>query len=130
MTDRELINTAREAMRNAYVPYSRFPTGVALECEDGVVVTGCSVENAAIALSVCAEHVAICKAVSEGHKKFTKIAIVSNGKNYCFPCGSCCQVLFEFAPSIEILSVRGDGRYVSYRLKDMLPKPFTNEFML
>lgn len=127
MTDRELINTAREAMKNAYVPYSRFPVGAALECEDGVVVTGCNVENAAFGSSVCAELTAVCKAVSSGRRRFRRIAIVADSKNYYYPCGNCRQVLNEFAPSIEILSVRGDGRYVSYRLSDLYPRPFISE---
>lgn len=127
MTDRELINTAREAMKNAYVPYSRIPVGAALECEDGVVVTGCNVENAAFGSSVCAELNAVCKAVSSGRRRFRRIAIVANSKNYYYPCGNCRQVLNEFAPNLEILSVRGDGRYVSYRLTDLYPKPFMSE---
>ena len=127
MTDRELINTAREAMKNAYVPYSRMPVGAALECEDGVVVTGCNVENAAFGSSVCAEQTAVCKAVSSGRRRFRRIAIVANSKNYYYPCGNCRQFLNEFAPNIEILSVRGDGRYVSYRLSDLYPRPFISE---
>lgn len=127
MTDRELINTAREAMKNAYVPYSRLPVGAALECEDGIVVTGCNVENAAFGSSVCAELTAVCKAVSSGRRRFRRIAIVANSKNYYYPCGNCRQVLNEFSPNIEILSVRGDGRYVSYHLSDLYPKPFISD---
>lgn len=124
MTDRELINAAREAMKNAYVPYSRFPVGAALECDDGVVVTGCNVENSALGSSICAEQTAVCKAVSSGKRRFRRLAIVAESQDYCFPCGNCRQILSEFAPNMEILSVRADGRYVSYRLSDLLPSAF------
>ena len=127
MTDRELINIAREAMVNAYVPYSRFPVGAALECEDGTVVTGSTVENAALSSSICAERAAVCSAVGKGYRKFRKIAICANSKNYYYPCGECRQVLNEFAPNLEVLSVRVDGRYVSYKLADLFPQPYTNE---
>ena len=75
MTDRELMSMAKEASMNAYVPYSRFPVGAAIECEDGAVFTGCNVENAALGSTICAERTACCKAVSEGHRSFRRIAI-------------------------------------------------------
>ena len=127
MTDRELINTAREAMKMAYVPYSRFPVGAALECEDGTVITGCNVENAAFGCTICAEQSAVCSAVSQGQRHFRRIAIVANSKTYCYPCGTCRQILMEFSPNIEVLSVRMDGRYVSYRLSSLLPQAFAIE---
>ena len=75
MTDRELMSMAKKASMNAYVPYSRFPVGAALECDDGAVFTGCNVENAALGSTICAERTACCKAVSEGHRSFRRIAI-------------------------------------------------------
>ena len=124
MTDRELINIAVEAAEEAYAPYSGFKVGAALECADGSVFTGCNVENASYGLSVCAERTAVFKAVSEGRRSFLRLAIFAEGEDYCMPCGACRQVLQEFAPQIEVLSVRGDGRYVSYALRELLPHPF------
>jgi len=129
MTDRELINCAQAAMRNAYAPYSRFPVGAALECEDGDVVTGCNVENAALGSTVCAERNAVCAAVARGKRRFRRIAVCAESSEYCVPCGACRQVLAEFAPNLEVLCVRADGRYVSYRLGDLLPNVFGRDFL-
>jgi len=125
MTDRELINIAVEASEKAYAPYSKFAVGAALECDDGTVFTGCNIENAAYGCTNCAERTAVFKAVSEGKREFRRIAIFADTEDYCMPCGTCRQVLNEFAPAIEVLSVRRDGRYVSYSLKELLPKSFS-----
>jgi len=125
MTDRELINIAVEAAEKAYAPYSKFAVGAALECGDGTVFTGCNIENASYGCTNCAERTAVFKAVSEGRKEFRRIAIFADTDDYCMPCGTCRQVLNEFAPSIEVLSVRRDGRYVSYSLKELLPRSFS-----
>ncbi len=126
MTDRALLNKAREAADNAYVPYSHFPVGAALECADGTVYTGCNVENAALGSTICAERTAIVKAVSEGRRKFVRLAIYGEGDNYCFPCGACRQVLAEFVSGgdMEILCTRSGGRYVSYKFSDLMPHCF------
>lgn len=127
MTDRELINMAFTALKQAYSPYSCLTVGAALECEDGSVFLGCNIENAAYGDTVCAERVAVYKAISEGRRKFRRIAIAANTGSYCMPCGSCRQVLAEFSPEMEILCAREDGRYVSYRLSELLPKRFEGE---
>ena len=124
MTDRELINLARDAAKNAYAPYSHFPVGAAVECFDGSVYAGCNIENAALGSTICAERAAVCAAVTAGKRRFRCIAIWSGGNEYCTPCGACRQVLNEFSPSMEVLSARADGRYVSYRLSDLLPASF------
>ena len=124
MTDRDLINLAAEASKKAYVPYSHFAVGAALECTDGTVFTGCNVENAALGSTICAERTAACKAVSEGHRDFAHIAVYGDGEGYCYPCGACRQFLAEFAPEMEVLSAKGGGRYVSYKLSEMLPYTF------
>ncbi len=124
MTDRELINNAYNAAKNAYAPYSRFQVGAALECADGTIVTGCNVENAALGCTTCAERTALVKAVSEGKRNFNRIAIYADGPEYCVPCGTCRQLLNEFSPNMEVLCVKGDGRYVSYSLNDLLPAAF------
>ena len=113
MNAKELVAVARLAAENAYVPYSNFPVGAALECPDGQVFTGCNVENAAYGSTICAERTAVFKAVSEGYRKFTKIAVWGKGDDYCFPCGACRQFISEFGLDIEIISARGDGEYVS-----------------
>ena len=124
MTDRDLINKAVEAMASAYAPYSHFQVGAAIECDDGSVVTGCNVENASLGATICAERAAVCAAVAQGRRRFRRIAIASSGLEYCMPCGTCRQVLQEFAPELEVLCARNDGRYVSYRLSDLLPHAF------
>ena len=126
MTDRDLINRAKAAMGFSYSPYSRFPVGAAIECEDGTVVTGCNVENAALGCTICAERTAVVKAVSSGHRKFRRIAIYSESMDYCTPCGTCRQVLLEFSPNVEVLCAKADGRYVSYRLTELLPEAFNS----
>ena len=124
MKDRELLEIAREAAKNAYVPYSRFPVGAALECTDGTVYTGCNVENAAYGSTICAERTAFVKAISEGKREFLRIAIHGEGENYCMPCGACRQFMHEFAPHMEVLCTKAGGRYVSYRLDKLMPYPF------
>ncbi len=124
MNDRELLRIAKEASLNAYVPYSGFPVGAALECEDGTVYTGCNVENAAYGDTICAERTAVVKAVSEGQRRFTRIAIYGEGQGYCMPCGSCRQVLSEFSPEMEVLCAKAGGSYVSYPLTRLMPYTF------
>ena len=124
MNDRELLRIAKEASLNAYVPYSGFPVGAALECEDGTVYTGCNVENAAYGDTICAERTAVVKAVSEGRREFTRIAIYGEGQGYCMPCGSCRQVLSEFSPEMEVLCAKAGGAYVSYPLTRLMPYTF------
>ncbi len=126
MTDRELINMAFAASERAYAPYSGFHVGAALECVDGTVFTGCNVENIALGDSICAERVAVGKAISERRRSFKRIAIAAESDEYCKPCGSCRQVLKEFSDDMEILCAKAGGNYVSYRLSDLLPEAFTH----
>ena len=124
MTDRELMDIAEKAAKNSYSPYSRFPVGAALECRDGTVYTGCNVENAALGSTICAERTAAVKAVSEGHTDFSRIAIWGEGRDYCMPCGACRQFLAEFSIDMEVLCTKAGGRYVSYKLRELLPHTF------
>ena len=89
MTDQELVAVALRARENAYAPYSRFRVGAALECADGTVYTGCNVENAAYGSSICAERTALVKAVSEGRRAFTRLAVAGDSGDPCWPCGAC-----------------------------------------
>lgn len=124
MTDRELIQRAFEMHRVSYVPYSRFPVGAAILTQDGRVFTGCNVENAAYGSCICAERTALVKAVSEGCQSFRRLAVVGNSTDYCWPCGSCRQMLYEFAPELEVLVAKKDHSFVKYRLRELLPQGF------
>ena len=124
MNDQELVKLAFSMLDRAYVPYSHFPVGAALLCADGTVFTGCNVENAAYGSCICAERTALVKAVSEGHRDFVKLAVAGRGEDYCWPCGSCRQMLFEFAPELTVLVARGDGVFVNTTLGELLPHGF------
>ena len=124
MTDRELMDIAEKAAKNSYSPYSRFPVGAALECRDGTVYTGCNVENAALGSTICAERTAAGQAVCEGHTDFSLIAIWGDGRDYCMPGGACRQFLAECSIDMEVLCAKAGGRYVSYKLRELLPHTF------
>ncbi len=125
MTDRELIELAFAMHQHSYVPYSRFPVGAALLCAGGVVFTGCNVENAAFGSTVCAERTALLKAVSEGHREdWTVLAVAGRGGDFCWPCGACRQMLYEFAPDLRVLAARGDGKWMEASLAELLPRGF------
>ena len=124
MTDQALVDLAFSMLERSYVPYSRFPVGAALLCPDGTVFTGCNIENAAYGPTICAERAAVAKAVSEGHREFSAIAVAGRSEDYCWPCGVCRQVLYEFAPELTVLVARGDGDYVKLSLKELLPHGF------
>ena len=125
MTDRELVQKAVEMQKFAYCPYSKFPVGAALLCADGSVFTGCNVESAAYGSTICAERTALLKAVSEGYREnWTAIAVAGRGDEFCWPCGSCRQMLYEFAPELRVLAVRGDGEFEEAKLSDLLPRGF------
>ena len=125
MTDQELVTRAFAMQKFSYVPYSRFPVGAALLCRDGTVFTGCNVENAAFGSTICAERTALLKAVSEGHRTdWAAIAIAGGGEAYCWPCGACRQMLYEFSPGLRVLAARGDGAFQSADLSQLLPHGF------
>ena len=125
MTDRQLVDLAFQMLERSYVPYSKFPVGAAIYCSDGTVFTGCNVENAAYGSTICAERTALVKAVSEGHRNdFERIAVVGNGIDYCWPCGACRQMLYEFNPNLTVLAANGDREFVSIPLYELLPQGF------
>ena len=125
MTDQELVRMAMDMQNYSYCPYSGFPVGAALLCEDGRVFTGCNVESAAYGSTICAERTALLKAVSEGCRSgWTAIAVAGRGEEFCWPCGSCRQMLYEFAPDLRVLAVRGDGTFEEMTLSDLLPRGF------
>ena len=121
-SEKELIEKAVAMLDMAYIPYSRFPVGAALECVDGAVYTGCNIENASYGLTNCAERTAAFKAVSEGHRKFKRIVIAGRCADYCWPCGACRQVLNEFGgPDLEVICRNGAGDVVHTTLGELLP---------
>ncbi len=126
MNDRDLVKLANDVRRLAYAPYSEFPVGAALLCADGTVVTGVNIENAVNGLSLCAERVALFKAISEGKREFVKIA-VSCQSDHCRPCGACRQVLHEHAPKLEVLMGNPQGDYTRTTIAELLPDAFTLE---
>lgn len=134
MTDKELVLKAIDAMKNSYSPYSNFKVGASLLTESGKVYTGCNIENVAFGPSICAERVAFFKAISEGEKNFSKIAVVG-GKDGIIssstpPCGVCRQVMREFCDdNFEILIVRENANYDKVLLKDLLPNSFKPEIL-
>lgn len=124
MTDIELCERAREMLKMAYVPYSGFRVGAAVECEDGEVYTGCNIENAAYGPTVCAERTAIFKAVSEGRRRFRRIAIAAETEGFTYPCGVCRQVMVEFSPELEVLLTNRRGEIKKLPLRELMPYSF------
>ena len=133
MKAKDLLKLAEEACETAYAPYSGFQVGAALECGYGTIIRGCNVENASYGLTVCAERIAVFKAVSDGHRKISRIAIAGRDKDQkfracCPPCGACRQVLAEFAgPDFRIVLGSSGGAYREYTLQELLPLSFELE---
>ena len=124
-----IVGAARVARERALAAFSEFKVGAALETTDGRVITGCNIENSTYGLTMCAERVAIFKAVSEGHRSFTRIAVVADTSQPTSPCGACRQMLWEFAGDIEVILADLDKIKTTHRLKDLLPHPFDARFI-
>jgi cytidine deaminase len=120
----DLVAAARLAREHASAAFSNFKVGAALETFDGAVITGCNVENATYGLTICAERVAMFKAISEGHRAFVRIAIVADTRDPTPPCGACRQILWEFGGNLEVQLANLEKRTAMYRLQDLLPMPF------
>jgi cytidine deaminase len=129
LSDSELIAAARKARLHARAEYSNFKVGAAIETADGTIVTGCNIENATYGLTVCAERVAIFKALSEGHRKFRRIAVAFDSHAPTPPCGACRQILWEFAGNIEVILATLRRERSHHQLKDLLPLPFDQRFL-
>jgi cytidine deaminase len=121
---RSLVEAARRAREHAVADFSKFKVGAALETTDGTIVTGCNVENVTYGLTICAERVAMFKALSEGHRHFSRIAIVANTDDPTPPCGACRQILWEFGGDLEIILANLTQEKGVHRLSDLLPLPF------
>ena len=124
-----LLAAALAARENAFAPFSKFKVGAALEDIDGRIHTGCNVENATYGLTVCAERVAVWKAISEGIRKFRRVAVAADTDSLTPPCGACRQILWEFCGDIEVALVNPRGKTETYRMKDLFPKPFDVSYL-
>jgi cytidine deaminase len=124
-----LLSAALAVRENAFAPYSKFRVGAALEDIDGRMHTGCNVENATYGLTVCAERVAVFKAISEGVRKFRRIAVAADTDDLTPPCGACRQILWEFCGDVEIVLVNPRGKTETYQLKELFPKPFDVSYL-
>jgi cytidine deaminase len=124
-----LIAEARRARRHARARYSQFKVGAALETRDGTIITGCNIENATYGLTICAERVAMFKALSEGHRRFARVAVVADTAEPTPPCGACRQILWEFGGDLEVILAnlrRETGRLA---LSELLPTPFDDRHL-
>ncbi|MBE3585546.1 MAG: cytidine deaminase [Thermoanaerobacter sp.] len=121
----KLINTARASRERAYAPYSGFRVGAAILTREGRLYSGCNIENASYSLTVCAERVAIYKAVSNGERQFAALAVIADSDGYCTPCGACRQVLAEFGREIKVYMCNRHGEYIVKDLSALLPLGFT-----
>jgi cytidine deaminase len=124
-----LIAAARQARENAHAPYSNFRVGAALRAQSGRIYTGCNVENASYGLTLCAERVAIFKAISEGERGFDSIAVVTDTATLTPPCGACRQIIWEFCGDVEILLANLEGKVERERAGKLLPRPFDSSFL-
>ena len=124
-----LIEAARQARRHAHAPFSKFLVGAAIEDAAGRIHTGCNVENATYGLTMCAERVAVFKAVSDGARQFRRIAVVADTGTLTPPCGACRQILWEFCGDAELVLANLEGKTETLRLKDLFPRPFDVRFL-
>ena len=124
----KLAAAAADGRDRAFAPYSDFKVGAAVETKDGTVYTGCNVESATYGLTVCAERVAIWKAVSEGEREFGRIAVVVDTDELTPPCGACRQVIWEFCGDVPVIMANLDGRSETLQMSDLLPRAFDSKF--
>ncbi len=125
----ELIQVAATARENAHTPFSHFKVGAALLTADDEIITGCNVENASYGLTMCAERVAIFKAISEGERKFVKICVVADTETLTPPCGACRQIIWEFCGDVEVLMANLQGETATLQMSELLPKAFDASFL-
>src|SRR5580658_5233282 len=122
--DNKLIEIARAAREHAHAPFSNFRVGAAVRTKSGKIYSGCNVENASYGLTICAERVAIFKALSEGEREFSAVAVVTDADNLTPPCGACRQIIWEFCGDAEVILGNLKGKTESHRMSALLPHPF------
>jgi cytidine deaminase len=128
MTD-ALLQAALDARAQAHAPFSKFHVGAAVEDDAGRIHTGCNIENATYGLTLCAERVAIFKAISEGARKFRRIAVAADTDDLTPPCGACRQIIWEFCGDVEVTLVNPRGKTETHRMSYLFPKPFDASFI-
>lgn len=124
-----LIETAKRARIQSVAPFSNFQVGAAVKTAEGTVYTGCNVESASYGLTVCAERVAIWKALSEGERQFTDLAVVADTETLTPPCGTCRQIIWEFARGARIVFANLEGKSEEFHIADLLPRAFDARFL-
>ena len=126
---KKLINTASKYQKNAYAPYSRFCIGASVQTQSGKIFGGANIENSSYPCGICAERVAVSKAISEGEKEFLAVAITSSGNDYTYPCGMCRQFLSEFG-NLKVILAKSISDYIETDLKELLPNQFDNKNLI
>ena len=124
-----LTEAALAARRNAHAPFSKFLVGAAIEDSGGQIHTGCNIENATYGLTICAERVAVFKAISEGARQFKRVVVAADTETLTPPCGACRQILWEFCGDVELTLVNLRGKSETFHLKDLFPRPFDASFL-
>jgi cytidine deaminase len=126
---KNLIESAKQARENAFAPFSNFKVGAALRTKSGKIFTGCNVENASYGLTMCAERVAIFKAISEGEKEFAQIAVVADTEDLTPPCGACRQIIWEFCGDVPVTFADLKDKAETVRMNELLPRAFDAKFL-
>jgi cytidine deaminase len=124
-----LLAAALAAREHAFAPFSKFRVGAAVEEAGGRIHSGCNIENATYGLTICAERVAIFKALSEGARQFRRVAVAADTETLTPPCGACRQILWEFCGDVDVMLVNLRGKIETYRLKELLPRPFDVSYL-
>lgn len=126
---KKLIESAKTAREKAHAPFSNFKVGASLSNENGEIFTGCNIENASYGLTMCAERVAVFKAISEGKQDFTQIAVVADTDELTPPCGPCRQIIWEFCGDIPVTMANLKGDSETMKMSELLPRAFDNKFL-
>lgn len=126
---KELVEAATKAREKAVAPFSKFKVGAALKTKDGKIYTGCNIENASYSLTICAERVAIFKAISEGETEFEEIAVVADTEELTPPCGPCRQIIWEFCGDIPVTMTNLKGKTETIQMSELLPRAFDSKFL-
>ncbi len=129
MSDENLIEAAKQAREKAFAPYSNFKVGAAIRIKKGKIYTGCNIENASYGLTICAERVAIFKAISEGEKEFDGLVVVADTENLTPPCGACRQIIWEFCGDIPVTFSNLDGKKETLQMRELFPRAFDTKFL-
>ena len=129
VTSEQLIEAARAVRERAHAPFSKFRVGAAIEDDDGRTYSGCNVESASYGLTMCAERVAVFRAISEGASKLVRMAVVADTEEFTLPCGACRQILWEFLGDAELILANLSGAMERLRISQIFPRPFDRSFL-